>query len=161
MTPFTAFHTVLSLLPVGFGLYAFARHGRIDPGTRSGQWYIGTMLAGTVSGFGFIQTLGFTPGQVLGLFTLALLLLGTLTLRGHWRGPGYTQTIALTTSFLMLMVFLTTETLKRLPLGHPLASGPTDPSLIPVRFGLLAAYLAVLGLQIWKVRAERALAASV
>src|SRR5262245_65227837 len=150
MPPFTALHTLISVLPVGFGLYAFARHGRIDPQTRSGKWYLGTMLAGTVSGFGFLLTLGVTPGQVLGLFTLALLLLGTLTLRGHWRQPGYTQTIALTTSFLLLMVFLTTETLKRFPTGQPFASGPADPSLIPVRLGLLAVYVAILGSQLWK-----------
>jgi hypothetical protein len=155
MTPFTAFHTLISVLPVGFGLYALARHGRIDPGTRSGKWYLGTMLAGTVSGFGFVLTFGFTPGQVLGLFTLALLGLGTLTLRGRWRKPGYTQTVALTTSFLMLIVFLTTETLKRFPLGHPFASGPADPSLIPVRLGLLAGYVAGLGWQLWKVHEER------
>jgi hypothetical protein len=157
VTAFTLAHTAISLLPVGFGLYAFVRHGKIDPRTWSGRWYLGTMLAGTVSGFGFILTLGFTPGQVLGLFTLALLLLGTLTLRGRWRKPGYAQTTALTTSFLMLLVFLSTETLKRFPVGHPFASGPTDPSLIPVRLGLLAVYVVVLGAQLRKVRADRAL----
>jgi hypothetical protein len=155
MTPFTLAHTAISLLPVGFGLYAFARHGGIDPRTRSGKWYLATMLAGTLSGFGFILTFGFTPGQVLGLFTLVLVMLGTLTLQGQWRKPGYTQTVALTTSFLMLLVFLTTETLKRFPMGQPFASGPADPSLIPVRLGLLAAYVAVLGLQLRKVHADR------
>src|SRR5207248_6137113 len=72
MTAFTLLHTAVSVLPVGFGLAAFARHGGIDPTTRLGKWYVGTMLAGTVSGFGFLLTLGFTPGQVLGLVTLAL-----------------------------------------------------------------------------------------
>jgi hypothetical protein len=161
MATFTLLHTAISLLPVGFGLYAFARHGGIDPRTRSGRWYVGTMIAGAVSGFGFIATIGFTPGQVLGLLTLGMVLLGTLTLSGRWRKPGYAQTIALTTSFLMLMVFLTTETLKRLPTGQPFASGPADPSLIPVRLGLLAGYLAVLGYQLRRVRADRAFDAGV
>jgi hypothetical protein len=155
MTAFTLLHTAVSVLPVGFGLAAFARHGTIDPQTRTGKWYLGTMLAGTVTGFGFIPTLGFTPGQVLGLFTLALLVVGTLTFRGHWRKPGYIQTVALTTSFLMLMVFFTTETLKRFPLGHPFAAGPADPSLVPVRLALLVAYVATLGIQLRKVRANR------
>ena len=134
---------------------SWSQLGGIDPRTRSGKWYLGTMLAGTVSGFGFILTLGFTPGQVLGLFTLALLLLGTLTLDGRRRGPGFTQTATLTTSFLMLWVFFTTETLKRLPLGQPFATGPADPALIPVRLALLVAYLAVLGRQLWRLRADR------
>jgi len=155
MTAFTLAHTLISVLPVGFGLYTFARRGGIDPTTRSGKWYLGTMLAGTATGFGFIATLGFTFGQVLGLFTLALLTIGTLTTRGQWRKPGYTQTVALTTSFLMLMVFLTTETLKRFPTGQPFASGPTDPALIPVRLGLLVAYFATLGHQLLKVHADR------
>ncbi|MBN9523737.1 hypothetical protein J0H58_35365 [bacterium] len=149
MTAFTLAHTAISLLPVGFGFYALARHGRIDPHTRSGRWYVGTMLTGTVTGFGFLFTIGFTPGQVLGLVTLALVLAGAL------RRPGYVQTTALTTSFLLLMVFLTTETLKRFPLGHPFASGPADPALIPVRVALLVGYLAVLGRQLWSIHADR------
>ncbi len=148
MSAFTLAHTAISLLPVGFGFYALARHGRIDPHTRSGGWYVGTMLAGTVTGFGFLFTIGFTPGQVLGLVTLALVLAGAL------RRPGYGQTAALTTSFLLLMVFLTTETLKRFPLGQPFASGPADPALIPVRVALLAGYLAVLGRQLWSIHAD-------
>lgn len=155
MTAFTLAHTAISLLPVGFGFYALARHGRIDPATRSGKWYVGTMLAGTVTGFGFLVTLGFTPGQVLGLVTLAMLLVGTRTLRGTRREHGYAQTAALTTSFLLLMVFLTTETLKRFPLGQPFASGPADPALLPVRVGLLVGYLAVLGRQLWAIHADR------
>jgi hypothetical protein len=155
MTAFTLLHTIVSVLPVGFGLAAYLRHGAIDPKTRLGRWYLGTMLAGTVTGFGFILTLGFTPGQVLGLFTLALLALGTLTPRGTWRPAGYTQTIALSASYLMLWVFFTTETLKRFPSGQPFATGPNDPSLLPVRFALLAAFIAGVAYQVLKIRAAR------
>jgi hypothetical protein len=106
-----------------------------------------------VTGFGFILTVGFTPGQVLGLFTLALLAVGTLTPRGAWRRAGYTQTIALSASYLLLWVFLTTETLKRFPTGRPFASGPADPSLIPVRFALLGLFLVGVTYQVLKLRA--------
>ena len=157
MTAFTLAHTAVSVLPVGFGLYALARYGRIDPATRSGKWYVGTMAAGAVSGLVFVATLGFTPGQVLGLGTLALVLAGTFTLGGRPRKPGYAQTIALTTSYLMLWVFLTTETLKRFPLGQPFAAGADDPALLPVRVGLLVGYAAVLGRQLWRIHAERVL----
>jgi hypothetical protein len=40
ITPFTAFHTLLSLLPLGFGFVALVHHARIDSGTRLGKWYI-------------------------------------------------------------------------------------------------------------------------
>lgn len=157
MTAFTLLHTIISVLPVGFGLAAFVRRGAIVPNTRLGRWYIGTMLAGTVTGFGFLFTLGFTPGQVFGLVTLGLLAVGTLTLQGTWRKAGYTQTIALSASYLMLWVFLTTETLKRFPTGQPFASGPADPSLLPVRLALLAAFIVGVGYQVFKLRSARTL----
>jgi len=153
MTALTLAHTAISVLPIGLGLAAFARHGAINPRTRLGKWYLATMVAGSVSGLGFILTLGFTPGQVLGLFTLALLAIGTLTLRGHWRAPGYVQTIALSASYFMLMVFATTETLKRFPTDQPFASGPNDPSLIPVRLALLVMFVVGVTYQALKIRA--------
>lgn len=155
MTAFTLLHTVISVLPVGIGFAAYVRHGAIDPRTRLGKWYLGTMLAGSVSGLGFILTLGFTPGQVLGLFTLGLLAAGTLTVRGTRRPAGVTQTLALSGSYLMLWVFLTTETLKRFPTGQPFASGPNDPSLLPVRLALLAAFVAGVAYQLVRIRATR------
>lgn len=155
MKAFTILHTVISLLPVGIGLAAFLKHKAIDPKTRLGKWYIGTMLAGTLTGFGFIATLGFTPGQVLGLFTLVLLAVGTLTLKGKWRPAGYTQTIALSASYLLLWVFLTTETLLRVPVGRPFATSPADPSLLPIRLGLLSVFLAGVTYQVLAIRRTR------
>jgi hypothetical protein len=53
----------------------------------------------------------------------------------------------------MLMVFATTETLKRFPTSQPFASGPNDPSLIPVRLVLLALFVAGVAYQVLKIRA--------
>jgi hypothetical protein len=156
MSPLVIFHTAVSVLPIGFGLFAFARDGKIDPRSRLGKLYVLTMLIGSVSALGFVATKGFNPAQVLTLATLGLLAAATLTVRGHWRGPGYVQTISLTTSYLLLMVFTTTETLTRVPVGHPFATGPADPALIPVRLGLLAAFALGLGYQLLKLRAENA-----
>ena len=90
---------------------------------------------------------------MLGLFTLALIAVGTLTLRGRWRAAGYVQSVALSASYFMLLVFATTETLKRFPTGQPFASGPNDPSLIPVRLVLLALFVAGVTYQVLKIRA--------
>jgi hypothetical protein len=154
MNAFTLAHTAISVLPIGFGFAALVRHGLIDPRTMSGKWYLATMATGSVSGLGFIATLGFTPGQVLGLFTLALLAVGTFTLRGRVRSPGYVQTVALSASYFMLMVFATTETLKHFPLSQPFASSASDPSLIPVRLALLALFVLGVGYQVLRIRAE-------
>jgi hypothetical protein len=149
MSPVGILHTALSILPIGLGLFALVRDRKIDPANRVGQLYLVTMLLGCISAFGLIPSKGFTPGQGLTLITLALLAIGTFTLRGRLRGAGYVQTVSLSASFLLLMVFTTTETLTRLPAGHPFASGPTDPALTPVRIGLLGAFVIGVAYQVF------------
>lgn len=159
MTAFILIHTALSVPAIFFGLAGFIRDGGIDPTTRRGKLYIASMAAGSFSAFGFIPTFGFTLGQVLTLIVLALLAIGTLTAHGDWRKAGYVQSIALTTSYLLLMVFTTTEVLKKVPLGQPFATSADDPSLLPVRLGLLVGYLFVLGRQVRTIRSQRGIAA--
>lgn len=155
MSPFGILHTTISVLPIGFGLAAFIGDGKIDLKTKLGKWYLGTMFAGSVSSFGFIPSKGFTPAQVLTIVTLALLATAVLTVRGHWRKPGYIQTISLSASYLMLWVFTTTETLTRLPKGEPFASGPNDLALLPVRLLLLGLFVVGAGYQIFRIRKSR------
>jgi hypothetical protein len=155
MSAFALLHTGISLLPLGSGLVAFARDGKIDPKNRVGQWYLGTMLAASVSSWGFLLTKGYTPAQMLTLVTLALLTAAMFTLRGQWRKPGYAQTVLLSTSFLLLMVFTTTETLTRVPRGQPFATGPNDPALLPVRLALLAVFAIGVAYQVFKIRAAK------
>lgn len=155
MSPLGIVHTAVSVLPIGFGLFAFARYGAIDPRTRVGKLYLLTMLLGSVTSWGFIATKGFTPGQVLTLITLALLAVGTFTLRGTRRSPGYVQTFALSATYLLLMVFATTETLTRVPVGHPFATGPNDPALVPIRLTLLAAFVIGVAYQMLKLRTTK------
>lgn len=139
MSPFGIFHTTISVLPIGIGLYALVREGKIDLKTRAGRWYLGTMLAGTVSSWGFLPRNGFNVAQVLTLITLATLAVALFTIHGQWRKAGIVQTLALSTSYFLLWFFTTTETLTRVPVGSPFATGPNDPALIPVRLALLMA----------------------
>lgn len=155
MTTFGLVHTIISTLPIGFGLAAFIREGQINPKSQFGRLYLGTMLAGTVSSWGFLLTKGFTEGQVLTLVTLGLLLVGLFTLRGAWRQPGYVQSISLSASYLLLMVFATTETLVRVPRGEPFATGPNDPALLPVRLVLLTIFAVGVGYQVLRIRSMR------
>ena len=152
MSAYGVFHTILSLPPIFLGLLAFAQHRSFDPLTPAGKWYAITMFLATISGFGFLPTRPFVPGQVLTLVTLAFLLGGLFTIRGTLRAAGYVQAICLTTTYLLLMVFTTTEGLTRLPVGKPFAAGPEDPALLPVRVGLLVAFAVALGMQIVKLR---------
>ena len=155
MSAFGLFHTAVSLLAIPFGIIAFVRDGKIDPKNRVGKLYLTAMLIGSLSAFGFILSKGFTPAQVLTVATLVLLFAGTFAGRAHWlgRGGAYVETVSLSASFVLLMVFTTTETLTRLPAGRPFASSAESPELLPVRLGLLGAFILGLGYQVFKLRA--------
>jgi hypothetical protein len=153
MSTFGIFHTGVSILPIFFGLAALVRDHKIDPKNLLGQLYIGTMLLGCITAFGFIPTKGLDPPQGLTVLTLVLLYFGTLTITGKWRDAGHVQNICLSASYFLLWFFTTTETLTRLPLDHPFASGPTDPALNPVRALLLVALVLGVGYQVYAQRA--------
>lgn len=156
MTPFGIFHTALSVPAIPLGLVALARFGKIDPATRVGKWYLASMLAGSVSAFGFIVTKGFTPAQVLTFATLFVLAAGMLARQAEWLGRAarYVETLSLSASYLLLMVFTTTETLTRVPVGHPFAANAQSPELLPVRLGLLLAFLVGVAYQVYELRRE-------
>lgn len=153
MSGFGLFHTALSILPIPVGLLAFIRDGKIDPRNRLGQLYVGTMLAGTVSGFGFLLTKGFDVAQVLTIATLLVVLVGAFAGRARWLGwaAPYIETFFLSASYLLLMVFTTTETLTRLPAGHPFAASAEAPELLPVRLALLVAFVVGYGYQAYRL----------
>jgi len=158
MSTYGLFHTAISVLAIPLGLFAFARDGKIDPRNRIGRLYFAAMLIGTLTGFGFILTKGFNPAaQVLSAATLLLLLTGIFAGRVAWlgRAAAYVQTFSTSASYLLLMVFTTTETLTRIPAGRPFAAGPDSPELLPVRLGLLFAFVVGLGYQFSELRAAR------
>jgi hypothetical protein len=148
------FHTAVSVLPIGFGLLAIIRDRKIDLKTWMGKLYLITMFIGSVTALGFIPSRGFTPGEGLTVTTLGLLFTGIVAARVNWQAGKYVETISLSMSYLLLMVFTTTESLTRLPINNPFASGPTDSALLPVRLTLLALFVLGVGYQVWKIHSE-------
>lgn len=154
LTTLGIFHTTVSVLPIGFAFYALARDHRIDLKTGAGKWYLATMFIGSITAFGISKHGGFNVGHVLSAITLGTLLGGVAGNVGLFgRLSRYVETISLSTSFLLLMVFATTETLTRLPADHPVASGPDAPVLGTVRLALLIAYLVGVAYQVSLLRA--------
>lgn len=154
ITPFGAFHTTISLLPIPLGLWAFAQYGRIVPTSGVGKLYLATMFAGSVTGLMIFHHGGFGPGHVLSILTIVLLLLGAFSSRVGWfgRGARYVETISLSLSFFLLFFFLTTETLTRLPPDHPYAPSQEAPELLPIRGVLLLVLVIGVGYQIFTMR---------
>ena len=153
-----AFHTVLSLIPVAAGLVAFARHGSIDPASGVGKVYWGGMLAAVVTSFGLSSTGHFNAGHALGLIALFVMLVGTLAPRIRFLGRSavYLQTLAMSFSFMLLLVPGTNETLTRLPVGHPLASGGIDSPIVESALaGLFGLFLIGTAYQMFKLASQR------
>lgn len=144
-------HTALSLAPLLIGGWSLAARGRIAPDETLGRAYIATMLASIVTSFGLSSTGGLGPGHVLGI--VAALLMGFAArppagLLG--RATPYLTTIAMSASFLILLIPGTIETLTRLPLGAPIASkGPESPE-VQVALGLF--FLLFLAGSAWQLR---------
>lgn len=152
-----AVHTVLSLIPVVAGLVAFARHGRIDPASTIGKVYLGGMVVSIVTSFGLSSTGHFNAGHALGLLALLAMAAGALAprIRVLGRAAVYLQTLALSFSFMLLLVPGTNETLSRLPVDHPLASGIDSPvvqTALTILFGL---FLAGTAYQMFKLATRR------
>lgn len=150
-------HTAISLVPLGAALYSFARHGAIEPGTRSGRVYLVGLVLSVLTAFGLSSTGGFNAGHALGILSL-------LVVFGAWLAPrlsflgrtsAYLATLGWSFSVFLLLVPGINETLTRLPPAQPLASGPDSPL---VR-GALLAWLGIFAIgyaaQVLMLRARR------
>ncbi|HYG07672.1 MAG TPA: hypothetical protein VD865_14870 [Stenotrophomonas sp.] len=144
-------HTLGSLPAIPLAAYMLARHGRIVPASRPGRAYFWFMLLGAAS----VLLIAHQPvSYVFGILTLVLLLLGYGASRLPLR-PGaraYVETVALSMTVFLLMVPSVSETLRRLPAGHPLVTDLKDPLLLGAQFGLLAALVVGIGLQVVVMR---------
>lgn len=145
ISPLGWIHTLGSLPAIPMAVYMFARYGRIVPRSVAGKVYFVAMLIGSLTAF-VIAHQGIS--YVIGVAALVLLLAGYGVAYLPLRLPGrigiYLETFCLTLTAFVLMVPTVTETLKRVPDGHPLVSDPKSPLLLGAQAALLVAL--VLGL---------------
>lgn len=150
-------HTAISLVPVVAGLYSFARYRAIQPGTRSGQVYLGGLLLAVVTSFGLSSTGGFNPGHALGILALLAvggsLLIPRLAFLGAARP--YLATLGLSFSFFLTLVPGINETLTRLPAGQPLATGPEHPLVQTTLLAWVVIFLVGFLFQAWAIRTQK------
>ena len=123
-------HTVLSLFPIMIAIALLLQQGHINPHSKPGVWYSLTTLATVASSFAIMKTGQLSDGHFLGIFILVLLTLAYL-LPGlpalQKSGPAI-ERFMMSTSFFLMFVPATVETLSRFPLDAPLApNGPESP----------------------------------
>jgi Sec-independent protein secretion pathway component TatC len=129
ISPLGWLHTLGSFPAIPLAAYMLVRHGRITPETRAGRAYFWFMSLGALT----VYPIAHQPiSSIIATVTLVVLFLGY----GISRWPmakrlgKYVETISLSLSVFLLMVPTVSESLRRLPVGHPLVTDMNDPLLL-------------------------------
>lgn len=150
-------HTLGSLPAIPAAVYMFGRSGRIVPRSTAGTVYLVSMLIGAAT----IALIAHQPvSYVIAGATLVLLLVGYGVERLPWRQSvkRYIETISLTLTSFLLMLPAVSETLRRVPDGHPLVTDPRSPILLGAMGALLVLLIAGVTAQVIYLRRHRQLA---
>ncbi|HEY9002102.1 MAG TPA: hypothetical protein VIM89_12170 [Mucilaginibacter sp.] len=150
-------HTAISILAILIALYALFRSGKIDPVSGPGKWYIWLTILTCVTGLPIMRFGHPTAGHYLAIIVLVLLPIGIFARRLRFLGKlgEYIQVIVMSATLFLSCIPLFVESLTRLPISHPIASGPDDPLLKNVLNGLMIVFLVGVIYQIIKIRAKR------
>jgi hypothetical protein len=146
-------HTLGSLPAIPLAAYMFIKHGRIVPRSRAGVAYFVSMLIGGLTVF-LVAHQPISP--VIGAATIVLLLAGYAVGFMAWLGRVgvYLETILLSLTAFLLMVPTVSESLRRVPDGHPIVTDPNSP-LLKGALGLIALALVVgVAAQVLALRRE-------
>ena len=147
-------HTIGSLPAIPAALYMFARHGRIMPRTGAGAVYFASMLIGALTVF-LVAHQPVSYG--IGAATLLLLLAGYGV--GHLPIAKsvalYAETILLSVTAFLLMVPTVSETLRRVPDGHPIVTDLKSPILLGAQAAIVVALIVGVTAQIIHLRRRK------
>lgn len=144
-------HTLGSLPAIPLAAYMFIRHGRIVPRSTAGRFYLVSMLIGAFSVFLVAKQ---PVSNIIGVITLALLAAGYGVGRMAWLGRArvYLETIFLSLTAFFLMVPTVSETLRRVPDGHPFVTDLQSPVLIGAQGGIALVLIVGVAAQMFYLR---------
>jgi len=158
ISPIGWLHTLGSLPAIPLALWMLARHGRIVPASAAGRAYFWFMLLGALT----VYPIAHQPVSAIIATLTLLVVLGGYAL-SRWpiagRGSDYLATAALSISVFFLMVPTVSESLRRLPVGHPLVTDLKDPLLLGAQGALFLMLLVGVPVQWWALRRRRRTAA--
>ena len=144
LTPLGVLHTIVSLVAIAAGIAALVRYREISPRSRAGRVYVASTVVVCLTGFGIFQHGGFGPPHALGIITLATL--GVAYAAGRGRFGRFSRRLEIVTyslTFFFHSIPGVTESLTRLPYGHPLVKTQEDP-VFPMIYGAFFVIFLVL-----------------
>jgi hypothetical protein len=153
ISPLGWVHTLGSLPAIPAALYMFVRYGRIVPRSGAGIVYFITMLIGASTVFLIAKQ---SASIVVGVITLVLLLsgYGVAFVSRLGRVGTYLETLFLSLTAFLLVLPAVSETLRRVPDGHPLVTDLKSPILLGAQGGLLVLLVVGLTTQILYLRKQ-------
>ncbi|MFZ6647611.1 hypothetical protein ACO0LO_17950 [Undibacterium sp. TJN25] len=157
ISPLGWLHTLGSLPAIPLAIYMLARYGRITPRTRAGTVYFVSMLIGAGTIFLFAHQ---PVSYGIAIATILFLMIGYGAAKMQFLGRAaiYIETIFLSLSAFLLMVPTVSETLRRVPDGHPFVTDLKSPLLLGAQAGLLVILVLGVTAQILALRKKRKLA---
>jgi hypothetical protein len=122
-------HTIISVIAIIVALVALFRYGKIGPENGTGQLYIILTIITCLTGFPIMKTGHPSAGHALGVIILVILPIAVYarSIRFFGKAADYIQIILMSLTLLFSMIPATVESLTRLPIDQPLASGPDSP----------------------------------
>ena len=151
ISPLGWLHTLGSLPAIPLAIYMLVRYGMITPRNTAGAAYFIFMLIGATTVFLFAhQPVSF----VIAVATIFFLVVGygIARIAAIGRAATYIETICLSLTVFLLMVPTVSETLRRVPNGHPFVTDPKSPLLLGSLGGLFLILILGLTVQIISLR---------
>jgi hypothetical protein len=135
------------------------RYGRITPRTGAGIVYFISMLIGAVTVF-LVARQPVSYGIAVATILLLVTGYGIAFIRFAGRAAIYIETICLSLTVFLLMVPSVSETLRRVPDGHPFVTDPKSPLLLGAIGGLFIILILGVTAQIISLRKKNKSTAS-
>jgi len=145
-------HTAISVIALIVALAALVKSGKVNPAAKLGNWYVWLTVITCITGFPIMKTGHFTPGHYLAIIIIILLPLAIYAYRIFGKAAPYVQIILMSTTVFMSFIPAIVESLTRLPMSQPLASGPNDPIIQKAMGALMVIYVVGVIYQIIKLR---------
>lgn len=122
-------HTAISILAIFAALYALFIDGRISPANNRGKLYILLTVITCITGFPIMRFGHPTAGHTLGVVILIILPVAYFitSLKFLRKITTYLQVFLMSFTLFLSCIPAIVETLTRLPISAPIASGPNDP----------------------------------
>lgn len=148
-------HTIISVIALIVALIALAKKGQIDPVSSMGKLYVWLTVLTCFTGFPIMKTGHFTPGHYLAIIIIILLPIGIYAHRIFGKAGNYMQAVVISTTVFLSFIPAIVESLTRLPVSHPLATGPNDPIIQKAFSALIIVYVIGIVYQVFKLRSAK------